>query len=90
MFSLSIYQSYIGVTIGLCLMISVVDLIRNEKNIKEILLNILKTAIVALLGGILYYIVTKIILLLSNSEINISNFNMDNNIKFKKYINANL
>ncbi len=66
MFSLSIYQSYIGISIGLCVMISVIHLLKGEKSIKEILLNILKTACCVILGGILYYIATMIILKSSN------------------------
>ena len=69
MFSLSIYQSYIGVTIGLCIMISIIDLIRNKKELKEVLFNILKTALVVIIGGILYYIITQIILKISGIEI---------------------
>ncbi len=68
-FSLSIYQSYIGVTIGLCIMISIIDLIRNKKELKEVLFNILKTALVVIIGGILYYIITQIILKISGIEI---------------------
>lgn len=68
MFSLSIYQSYLGVSIGLCIMISIIDLIRN-KDIKEVLINVLKTVVVVLIGGALYYIITEIILKFSNLEI---------------------
>ena len=68
MFSLSIYQSYIGVSIGLCAMISVLDLIRNQKTIKEIVIDILKTIIGIICGGILYYITTKVVLNVLNLE----------------------
>ncbi len=68
MFSLSIYQSNIGVTIGLCLMISIIELMKG-KNIKSVLFNILKTAVVVIVGAILYYIVTEVILKVSNIEI---------------------
>ncbi len=69
MLSLSIYQSYIGVSIGLCVMISIIHLLKNEKTIKEILINILKTASSVIIGGILYYIATMIILNISNLEL---------------------
>lgn len=69
MISLSIYQSYIGVSIGLCAMISTLDLLRGNKSIKEILMNILKTVIVVIVGAILYYIATMIILNVSNLEL---------------------
>ena len=41
MFSLSIYQSYIGVTVGLGLMISILGLARNEKSPKETIMDLL-------------------------------------------------
>ncbi len=69
MLSLSIYQSYIGVSIGLCAMMTMLDLIRNEKKLKEIFFNILKTVVAVLIGGILYYILTMIILNVSNLQI---------------------
>lgn len=64
MFSLSIYQSYIGVSIGLCIMVSVLDLFKN-KDIKDVLRNIGKTVLAVFIGGILYYIVTQILLKIS-------------------------
>lgn len=69
MLSLSIYQSYIGVTVGLCIMLSVLQLLKNKNNIKEVFINILRTIIAVLIGGILYYIVTKILLKVSGLEI---------------------
>lgn len=68
MFALSIYQSYVGVSIGLCIMISIIDLLKN-KDIKEVFLNIAKTIAVVLLGAILYYIATQIMLKLANIEL---------------------
>ena len=68
MFALSIYQSYVGVSIGLCIMLSVLALLRN-KDIKEVLKDIGKTILAVLIGGILYYIVTQILLKVSNLEI---------------------
>lgn len=62
MFSLSIYQSYIGITIGLCLMISIIYILRNEKNLKEIFKSILITALSVIIGGVMYYVVTIILL----------------------------
>ncbi len=78
MFSLSIYQSYIGISIGLCVMISIIDLLKGEKTIKEILLNILKTVCCVIIGGILYYIATIVILKFSNLEL--SSYKGANNI----------
>lgn len=69
MFSLSIYQSYIGITIGLCLMISIIYILRDEKSLKEIFKSILVTALSVIVGGILYYVVTKILLEFSGLEL---------------------
>ncbi len=60
--SLSIYQSYIGLSIGLCLMISIINIIRDEKNIKEVLLEIVNVGIAIIIAGIMYLVITKIIL----------------------------
>lgn len=68
MFSLSIYQSYVGVSVGLCIIISILDLLRN-KDIKEVFKNIGKTIIVVLIGGILYFIATQILLRISGISI---------------------
>ena len=59
---LSIYQSYIGVSIGLCIMLTILDLIKSEKTLKEIFINILKTIVVVILGGLLYYGLTNLLL----------------------------
>lgn len=60
--SLSIYQSYIGLSIGLCLMVSILDIIRDKKNIKEVLLEVIKIGILIVIAGIMYFVITKIIL----------------------------
>lgn len=62
---LSIYQSYIGVSIGLCIMITIIDLLKGQKSIKEILINVLKTALAVVLGGLCYYGITTILLSLN-------------------------
>lgn len=69
MFSLSIYQSYIGISIGLCVMISILDLLRNCKTIKQVFYDILKTIGAVFCGGILYYILTMIILNVLNLQL---------------------
>lgn len=78
MLSLSIYQSYIGVSIGLCAMMTVLDLLKNEKDLKEIFFNLLKTILVVIVGGILYYILTIIILKVMNLKM--SNYKGAENI----------
>ena len=67
--SLSIYQSYIGVSVGLCMMISILELLRNEKTIKETFINIGKTVITVFVGGMLYYIITTILLKINYLEL---------------------
>lgn len=69
MLSLSIYQSYIGVSVGLCAMMTILDLLKNEKKLKEIFFNILKTILAIIIGGILYYIATMIILKVMKLEL---------------------
>ena len=56
-FSFSIYQSYIGVTIGMCIMLSILELLKEDKKIKDVLFNILKMALAVVIGGILYLII---------------------------------
>ena len=60
-FALSIYQSYMGVTIGLCIMLSIIELLKDDSKIKDAFINIGKTVGVVLVGGILYYVLTMIL-----------------------------
>lgn len=69
MFSFSIYQSYIGVVIGLCLILGIINLIKEKSNIKEVLFDVFKTAVAVITGGILYYIVTMILLKINGFEL---------------------
>ena len=85
MFSLSIYQGYVGVTVGLCMMISILDLLKNN-DIKEVFKNIGKTILALLIGGILYLGLTKIILMLSH--IDASNYNNANSISISGIISG--
>ena len=85
MFSLSIYQGYVGITVGLCMMISILDLLKN-KDIKDIFKNIGKTILVVIIGGVLYLGVTKIILTVSNIET--SNYNNANAISISGIISG--
>lgn len=64
--SLSIYQSYAGVTVGLCVMMAIMSLIKNDKKIRNIFLEILKTICVVIIGGLLYYGLTTILLKINN------------------------
>lgn len=77
MFSLSVYQGYMGVSIGLCIMVSILEILKN-KDIKDILKNIGITIAVVIVGTILYYCITQIILHVSNIEL--STYNNANSI----------
>lgn len=68
MFSLSIYQSYMGVTVGLCIMLSIIELLKDNSKIKNVFINIGKTVLAVLSGGILYYILTMLILNLTGID----------------------
>lgn len=68
MFSLSIYQSYMGVTVGLCIMLSIIDILKENSKIKDVFINIGRTVIAVLVGGILYYILTMCILNLTGID----------------------
>ena len=81
---LSIYQSYIGVSIGLCIMITIIDLIKSKKSIKEIFINILKTITVVIVGGLIYYGLTNIIL--KWKKISLSTYKDLNNFSIKDIV----
>lgn len=68
MFSLSIYQSYMGVTVGLCIMLSIIELLKDNSKIKDVFIKIGKTVLAVLSGGILYYILTVLILNLTGID----------------------
>lgn len=59
---MSLYQAYLGVFVGLCVIIPILTILKNEKNIKEIWKNIFKSIIVVILGLLIYYGITTIIL----------------------------
>lgn len=67
MLSLSIYQSYIGISVGLCIIISILELLKN-KDIKEVFKNIGKAILAVVIGGILYFVLTQVILNFTNME----------------------
>ena len=66
--SLSIYQSYVGVTVGLCIMISIMNLLKSDVSIKKVFLDIGKTILVVIIGGALYLGLTNVILTKNNVE----------------------
>lgn len=84
---LSIYQSYIGVVVGLCVMYNLLTLLKNEVSIKDLFINICKAIFVVIIGAIIYYILTIIVLKISN--IAMSTYNGANNVSIITII-ANL
>lgn len=62
--SLSIYQSYAGLSIGLYLMVQIVKLIKRETKVKDVFISILKTGAFFLVAGIIYLVITKLVLYL--------------------------
>ena len=78
---LSIYQSYIGVSIGLCIMLTVTQLVKNQKTIEEIFINVLKTIVVVVLGGLLYYGLTTVLLKLQ--KVSLSTYKDINSFSIK-------
>ena len=64
-FSLSMYQSYLGFILGLTIVVSIIDLLRNEET-KKLLKKLIKNMLIILAGCIFYLAVTFIILKLNN------------------------
>lgn len=69
MFSFSIYQSYIGITLGLCLILGILRIIKSDSKIKDEIFKVLKVVGAVVVGGILYYIITMLFLKLFGFEL---------------------
>ena len=67
--SLGLYQSYIGVTVTLCVIIPILKLLKNEESIKTIWIDILKSIGMVILGVIIYYILTQLVLYLTHVKL---------------------
>ncbi len=65
-FAMGIYQSYIGVFITLCMIIPILNLLMNNKEIKDINKDIFRSVGMVALGLIIYYIITQITLKIYN------------------------
>lgn len=78
--TLSIYQSYVGLIIGLCIILSIVKLIKSENKTSEVIKQIIITAISVIIGGIIYIIVTRI--LLSKFNLVLTNYKGTGNTVF--------
>lgn len=66
-FVLSIYQSYIGVVIGLCLMYNLLLLLKNELSFKQLFVNAIKMIFTVFIGAFIYYFLTMIILKINST-----------------------
>lgn len=66
--TLSTYQSYIGITIGLILMISIKKLIAEKNSILEVIKDIIFKALMLILAVIIYFFITVILLNIWNLE----------------------
>jgi len=64
--SLGLYQAYLGVTCGLCILIPLTYLLRKEITPKEFLKKILKSLLMGILGIIIYEIILHIFLNIYN------------------------
>ena len=78
--SLGIYQSYMGVTIGLCIMLEVLALLRNEKDFKKSFINLITAAIVVVIAATAYYMFTNFILSLKKLELSSYNGANETNV----------
>lgn len=67
-FTLAIYQSYLGVTVGMCIMYNILELLKKSSDYKIVLKNILKGICLVILSGIFYYVSTMIILKVFNLQ----------------------
>ena len=69
MLSLGLYQTYIGVTVGLCVIIPILKVLENKESNKEILIGILKSILMVALGALIYYIFTQMVLVFAHIEL---------------------
>lgn len=79
--SLGIYQSYIGVVIGLTVMRLIRDLFDDEISTKNFFINGMVMVIIVLIGGVVYLGVTEIIL--NNMGLELSSYKGTENIGIK-------
>lgn len=73
-FSLGIYQCFIFVAVTLAMMVCILDLL-NEKSFREVFTNGLKAIGMLLLGGVLYYLIMKVILAFSDVVLTKGDYN---------------
>lgn len=59
---MGLYQAYLGVFTGLCVIMPIIEILKNDRSIKEIWKNIFKSIVVILVGALMYYCMTSIVL----------------------------
>lgn len=67
--SMGLYQAYIGVTVGLCVIVPILEILRNVKDTKKIFIDILKSIGMVILGISIYYVITQLSLYIFNIEV---------------------
>jgi hypothetical protein len=83
--SLAIYQAFMGVTCGLCAVISLVKLLRDKEEPKIVLKKLIQSLIMGILGLFLYEGILNILLLITNTSL--SSYSGANDIGLKTLLN---
>jgi len=84
-FSISLYQTYIGITTSLCIIIPILHILKNFQAPKEINKKILESIIMGILGISIYYIITHLLLLYYH--LNLSSYSGANEIGLQNFKN---
>jgi len=66
--SMGIYQSYIGVTCGLCVMIPLLHLLKKDKDVVSVMKQIGDSLIMGIVGAMIYYLVLVLLLRFYNCQ----------------------
>lgn len=82
--SMGMYQTYLSVTMVLCIATLIIDVL-NKKEKKQIFINILKYVVMGILGIILFYALSHIVLLIRNLPV--SSYSGANSIGLETLLN---
>ena len=85
-FSISMYQTYLSVTMCLCMFTLIIDAL-NKKDAKQILKNLVRYICMGVIGVILYYIIAHLVLLIS--KLPIANYSGASQIGLSTLLNIN-
>ncbi len=83
--SLGLYQAYLGVTCGLCLLVPIVLLLKKEINTKELIQKIIESLIMGIISILLYEGILHILLALSH--VSMADYSGANEIGLKTILN---